>query len=88
MKVKIALISEALGGGVRRHIIDLMENLNKDKFDIYFLYNSHRADDISQEKIQNLMNLGVHLVEIKNLSNKIGLSDIFALKNIYRELKR
>ncbi|MCC0725557.1 glycosyltransferase family 4 protein [Clostridioides sp. ZZV14-6045] len=88
MKVKIALISEALGGGVRRHIIDLMENLDKDKFDIYFLYNYHRADDIMQEKISNLINLGVHLVEIKNLSNKIGLNDIFALKNIYRELKK
>lgn len=88
MKVKIALISEALGGGVRRHIIDLMKSLDKDKFDIYFLYNSHRADDVMLEEFPNLINLGIHLIEIKSLSNKIGLNDIVAFKNIYSVLKK
>ncbi|MGX8127555.1 glycosyltransferase family 4 protein [Clostridioides difficile] len=88
MKVKIALISEALGGGVRRHLIDLMKNLDKNKFDIYFLYNDHRADEILRESIPEIMNLGVNLIEVKNMNKKVGINDIFALRNLYRELKK
>ena len=51
MKKKIVIMSEALGGGVRRHIIDLIENLSKDKFEIYFMYNLDRADDIIKKQI-------------------------------------
>lgn len=87
MKVKIVLISEALGGGVRKHVIDILENIDKDKFDIYFMYNFHRADSIMNEKIPDLINRGINLIKIENMYNKIGIYDFVALKNIYRNLK-
>lgn len=88
MKKKIVLISEALGGGVRRHIIDLLENLDKNKFEIYFMYNLDRADSIISEKIINNEINDVKLIEIKNFNREIGIKDIKAYISIYKELKK
>lgn len=88
MKKKIVIISEALGGGVRRHLIDLIENLNKQEFEIYFIYNLDRADVLIKEKIPYFRTMGVKLIEIEGFNRKIGINDIKAFKNIYKELKK
>lgn len=87
MKKKLVIISEALGGGVRRHIVDLLENLNKNKFEIYFIYNLDRADTIIKDKLKNMRLLGINLIEIEGFNREIGKNDIRAIKSIYNELK-
>lgn len=88
MKKKIVIISEALGGGVRRHIIDLLENLDKNKFEIYFIFSLDRADEIIKEKIYDIRDLGINLIEVESLKRNIGINDIIAYKNIYTLLKK
>nr|WP_303213106.1 glycosyltransferase family 4 protein [uncultured Romboutsia sp.] len=88
MKKKIVIMSEALGGGVRRHIIDLIENLSKDKFEIYFMYNLDRADDIIKKQIDYMREVGIKLIEIEGFNRKISVNDIKAFISIYKELKK
>ena len=88
MKKKIVILSEALGGGVRRHLIDLIMNINMDKFDIYFLYGSHRMDSILSKNLRVIEDRGVKLIEINRFNNKIGKDDIYASREIYKEIKK
>lgn len=88
MKKKLVIITEALGGGVRRHVLDLLMNLDTMKFDIYFLYGSSRIDSIMKSSLKEIKNRGIELIEIDSFSNSIGLHDIKAFKNIYKEIKK
>lgn len=88
MKKKLVIMSEALGGGVRRHIIDLIENIDKNIFEIYFIYNLDRADSIIKEKISYMKKNGINLIEIEKFNREIGFNDIKAYRSIYRELKK
>ena len=88
MKKKLVIITEALGGGVRRHVLDLLMHLDTDKYDIYFLYGSNRIDSIMKSSLNEIKNRGIELIEIDSFSNSIGLHDIKAFKNIYKEIKK
>lgn len=46
MKLKIAFICEALGGGVRKHLVDLLENLNRDKYELHVIHGTERMDAV------------------------------------------
>lgn len=54
MKYKLLLIVEAIGGGVRRHIVDLIRGLSHQQFDITLLYGTSRADETFQELLFTL----------------------------------
>lgn len=43
-KIKLLFISESISGGVRKHIVQLIENLNKEKFDIFFIHGEKHMD--------------------------------------------
>lgn len=45
MKKKILLISESMGGGLRKHVVQLIENLDHDKFEIFFIHGIKTMDD-------------------------------------------
>lgn len=53
-KTKVMLIAEAMGGGVRRHVIDLIENIDPSRFETVLLYGVNRADDIFLAKKNEL----------------------------------
>ncbi|WP_058953373.1 glycosyltransferase family 4 protein [Clostridium tyrobutyricum] len=83
MKKKLLLISESLGGGVRRHIIDLVYGLDKQKFDVYLLYSKDRADDIFLNQVNELKNY-VTLIESRYMVREISIKKDF---KAYREIK-
>lgn len=85
---KIVIISEALGGGVRRHILDLLKNLDKSEFEMYFIYNLDRADSIMIAELNNLKSLGIRLIEVENFNREISIKDFVVFINIYRVLKK
>ena len=87
MKKKIIILSEALNGGVRRHVLDLLSNLDVNKFDIYFLYGDERMDSIMKNNLANLENRGIKLIKIKSFKKKIGVNDIRAFKEIFKLIK-
>ncbi len=43
-KTKVLIISEPGGGGVARHVVDLLKNLDKNRFEVFFVYSSARAE--------------------------------------------
>lgn len=44
MKKRILLVSESMGGGLRKHIVQLINNLDKNIFDIYFIHGEETVD--------------------------------------------
>ena len=88
MKKKVAIITEACGGGVRKHVLDLLNNLNQEKYDLYFLYSLNRADETMKSEINNLRDNGINLIELKELYREISVkNDTKAYKELYQALK-
>jgi len=54
MKKKILFISESMGGGLRKHVVQLIENLDSKKFDLYFI---HGLDGLDETFINSYSNL-------------------------------
>ena len=44
-KKRILLISESMGGGLRKHVVQLLSNLDKDKVELFFIHGSHTLDE-------------------------------------------
>lgn len=66
-KIKLLIISEPGSGGVKRHIMDLLNNLNKDRFEIIYAYSKKRADKD-------------YLSELDELSHEIQIKEIYHLQ--------
>lgn len=90
-KTKVLIISEALGGGVRRHLVDLLSGIDTSKFDVFMVYGPHRADNIFINSIGDLKEKGIQFFEVDSLINKISLKNDFRcikeLIKIIREVK-
>lgn len=52
--MKLLLISESVGGGLRKHIVQLIENLDQEEFDIYFIHGTKTLDDAFVSQYENL----------------------------------
>lgn len=83
MKKKVMIISETTSGGVRKHILDLLFNLDIKKYELYFAYNLKRADETMINSIPKLKSRGIHLIELKYMERKINLiKEIKALNEL------
>ncbi|WP_255262829.1 glycosyltransferase family 4 protein [Bacillus wiedmannii] len=76
-KIKVLIISEALGGGVRRHLVDLLDGIDTSKFDVFMVYGAHRADNIFISSMERLKKKGIRFFEVDSLINKISLKNDF-----------
>jgi glycosyltransferase involved in cell wall biosynthesis len=72
-KLRILYICESMGGGVRRHLLDIIENINFNLYDIYLIYGENRADKTFLKHIQSLEQKRVKLYAIKELDREISL---------------
>lgn len=54
MKRKILLISESMGGGLRKHIVQLINNLDQNKFDLYLIHGTKNLDQIFLDEYESL----------------------------------
>ena len=83
MKKKVMIISETTSGGVRKHILDLLFNLDVEKYELYFAYSSKRSDEAMIKSIPKLKSRGIHLIELKYMEREINLiKEIKALKEL------
>ncbi|QWH40016.1 glycosyltransferase family 4 protein [Bacillus mycoides] len=76
-KTKVLIISEALGGGVRRHLVDLLGGIDTSRFDVFMVYGAHRADNIFINSMEELKKKGIQFFEVDSLINKISLKNDF-----------
>ncbi|MBY0006616.1 glycosyltransferase [Priestia aryabhattai] len=87
MKKKIVFIVEALGGGVRRHLLDLLDNLDTNNYNIHVIYGT-RTDDVFVKNIEKLKNKGIGFYQITSMQREISFNQDFkSFKSIYKILK-
>ncbi|BBW97698.1 glycosyltransferase family 4 protein [Geobacillus sp. FSL W8-0032] len=72
-RVRLLYICEAMGGGVRRHLLDIIENIDLGLYDIHLIYGRNRADQVFLSSLPNLKQKGIYLYEIKELDREISL---------------
>ena len=46
VKIKITYICESIGGGVRKHLVDILLNIDLQKYDISVIYGGERIDEV------------------------------------------
>lgn len=84
MKLKLALIAETVMDGVGKHVVDLIDHLDKEKFQIYVLHGIHRTDYRFSE-IKLKWSNEVAFIPIDTLNREIDLADDL---NAYRQIRR
>lgn len=82
VKTHLMFIVEAMGGGVRRHVIDLIRHLEEDCFELSLVYGAGRADHAFFTAIGPLRHK-IHVYPSENLVREIAPKKELAA---YREL--
>lgn len=86
--MKILFICESVGGGVRRHLVDIIKNLPSDQFQIHLIFSSNRADEIFKGEMVYFKEKGIILYDINEMSREIDIrKDIKSLYKIYKIAK-
>jgi glycosyltransferase involved in cell wall biosynthesis len=69
-----------MGGGVRRHVVDLIKNINHEKFDVTLLYGASRTDDAFHSAYTELKKYA-ELVPSRYMLREISpIMDVSAIK--------
>ncbi|MGN7228729.1 glycosyltransferase family 4 protein [Priestia megaterium] len=86
-KIKLAYVCEALGGGVRKHLVDLLNYVDKEKYDIHVIHGVNRMDSVFLSATQQLVDITFHPVE--EMEREISLKkDYVSIRKIIKLLKR
>lgn len=87
-KVKILIIAETVMDGVGKHVDDIIEYIDKDKFDLVVAHGASRMD-YRFKWIKKKWENEIEFVEIPELKREIKLSeDLKAIKRIIKVIKR
>ncbi|MFC0471076.1 glycosyltransferase family 4 protein [Halalkalibacter kiskunsagensis] len=86
--MKVVIICESLGGGVRRHIVDLLLNLNRSKYDLHVIYSEDRIDEVFINLLQDLKNLNITFYNVSMCREISIIKDSVSLFKISRIVKR
>lgn len=83
-KKKLVLISESLGGGLRKHICQLLEHLDKEKFEIFLIHGTDNVDEVFEES-KDRFKRNCHFISCDSLVRDISpfkdLRSYFFIKN-------
>ncbi|MGR5902760.1 glycosyltransferase [Bacillus cereus] len=88
MKIKITYICESIGGGVRKHLVDILLNIDLQKYDISVIYGGERIDEVFLATKSTLEKKGVVFFQIQSMKRELSIkNDILCLKEIRKILK-
>jgi glycosyltransferase involved in cell wall biosynthesis len=87
-KIKLAIFSETTSGGTRKHLIDLLLGLNKNKYEIFFIFSKERADETFLSNLSKLKENNIHLVEVSIRREINFLKDFISLIDLYKLIKK
>lgn len=88
-KIRIAIVAEALLGGIRQHVYDIVCGLDREKYEVYFIYSDLRADETFYEQKKE-MSQHAKLILCNEMQREIGKQDLVAyrrLVQIFRDIK-
>lgn len=86
MEKKIVMIVEAMLGGIRQHVCDIVENLDKKRYKVYVIYSDLRADDafrIGKSELEN----HAKLICCNEMKRTLGKEDFLAYRKIVEIIK-
>lgn len=81
MKTKIVIVVEAMLGGIRQHVCDIVKNLNQEQYDVYLIYSDLRADEVFFAEIE-LLSTYASLIKCNEMCREIGKNDFIAYKKL------
>lgn len=87
-KIKLALIVEATVGGIRKHIYDLIINVDNEKYDVTLIYSKLRADKVFLNNLADFKQKGINLIELDMARNINPVSDLIAFIKLRKILKK
>jgi len=85
-KIKILIVLEATLGGIRKHVIDLLLGLDKNKFDIIFAYSLNRADNKFIDDLIELKSTDISLYElnmVREINPLVDFRSFVALARLF-----
>lgn len=82
-KIKLAIVVEAVLGGIRQHVYDITCGLDKEKYEVFFIYSDFRADDTFFKQVEELKQHAV-LIKCNEMQREIGLYDIKVYKKLVK----
>lgn len=82
---KILYICEAIGGGVRKHIVDVLTHSDNSKYSISLIYSKTGVDEVFRDSLNSFGDKGIKLHAIDNFVNHISLID--DIKALYKIVK-
>jgi glycosyltransferase involved in cell wall biosynthesis len=86
-KKKVFLIAQSARGGLRKHLCDLLDNLDYQKFEVWVIYNDVYVDEIFKKHV-DFLEEKIHTFVIHELVREMNpLKDIVAYKKLNRLMK-
>ena len=86
--VKLMVILEATMGGIRKHVVDLLTGLERDQFEVTFVFSKERADQIFPLQLPLLISKGIRLIELPMCRNISIIKDVKALMRLIGILRQ
>ncbi|PMC37360.1 glycosyltransferase family 1 protein [Bacillus sp. UMB0899] len=75
-KIKVTYICEALGGGVRKHLVDLLDHIDKNKYEVHVIHGVNRMDTVFIDAKNRLDN--VKFYPVAEMEREISVKKDFA----------
>ncbi|WP_010270038.1 glycosyltransferase family 4 protein [Paenibacillus senegalensis] len=89
MRKKILFICEAMGGGVRKHVLDILLKLDLSRYQAFFIYNDQRNCEVFRDHMDILRDRGIQLYRVKELVRSMSVSqDWRALLRVIRIIRQ
>jgi glycosyltransferase involved in cell wall biosynthesis len=86
-KTRIVVASEPGYAGVKRHVVDILENIDTTQFEVLFLYSLDRKDAHYENEIDRIRRRGIRAKEVRMVRSISPLRDLAALLQIYSAIR-
>ena len=86
-RIKVLEILEAAAGGTLRHLLQIVEHIDKDEFDVTVAVSPLRMSEPECD-LQRLRDLGVHVELVPMARRPAPISDLIALRHLTRAMRR
>lgn len=83
-KIKILYITEPTSAGVGKHIMDILNNINTEKFEVHFIYSSIRSDENFKERMKKLEKSNINFYKINMVREIKPINDFRAFREIVK----
>lgn len=82
-KIKVVQVVEAMLGGIRQHVVDIVENLDTDKYENYVIYSQRRADKAFFDELDKLQKCATIIV-CDEMQRELGMNDFVSYRALVK----